>query len=466
MKNKDYPFNGEHLNNIKVGFEEKTGVQLMRKKTGHIYRRVVAVILVAMLCVATSISVFAMDNPNVYRIMYGVSPNVAQFFKSVQKSDEDNGIKLEVVSARIRGDTAEIYITMQDLTGDRVDDTIDLFDSYSINRPFGGTGFCEQVDYDEKTKTATFLITIKEWGNHDITGDKITFTLKKFLSNKNIYDDMVIPIDTSVIKSAENVQQVYSHGGGGDDYPVDSSDNITSLIPSEPMQDFPIDGIELTGVGYIDGKLHIQAKLGDITNTDNHGFFYLKDSDGNTVTCDYNFYFTNGKENTDQRIDYCEFIFNIPQEDIKNYSVYGSFVTADTLVEGNWSVTFPIDQEFKYTYFINYEGLPIPENSVFIRSYAPIEDNDSIYQYLKKEDWWETYQRDANSDITWEEFKQCEIRLVEYKPGNMPFGYVDNAGMEVEVYGGMLYSISRTYIGEYEVFEAQLEKDYFEKYPN
>jgi len=344
MRNKDYTFNREHLNNIKDGFEEKTGVQLVQKKTAYIYRRVVAVILVAMLCVATSIPVFAMDNPNVYWQVYRISPSVAQFFKSVQKSDEDNGIKLEVVSARIRGDTAEIYITMQDLTGNRVDDTIDLFDSYSINRPFGGTGFCEQVDYDKKTKTATFLITIKEWGNHDISGDKITFTLKRFLSNKNIYDDIVIPIDTSVIKAAENVQQVYSHGGGGDDYPMDSSDNITSLIPSEPMQDFPVEGIEVTGAGYIDDKLHIQSKLGNTLNTDNHGFFYLKDSDGNMVVCDYNFYFTNGKENTEQRIDYCEFIFNIPQEDIKNYLVYGSFVTSDTLVEGNWSVTFPIEE--------------------------------------------------------------------------------------------------------------------------
>ena len=85
---------------------------------------------------------------------------------------------------------------------------------------------------------------------------------------------------------------------------------------------------------------------------------------------------------------------------------------------------------------------------------------------MKKEDWWEAYQQDAHSAITWEEFKQCEIRLVEYEPGNMPSGYVDNAGLEVEIYGEMLYSISRTYIGEYEVFEAQLEKGYFEKYPN
>ena len=74
-------------------------------------------------------------------------------FLPVQKSDTNNGIKMEVVSADIRGDTARIYITMQDLIGDRVDETIDLYDSYDIRLPFDGTGFCGKVGYDPNTRT-------------------------------------------------------------------------------------------------------------------------------------------------------------------------------------------------------------------------------------------------------------------------------------------------------------------------
>lgn len=59
---------------------------------------------------------------------------------------------MEVVSADIRGDTARIYITMQDLIGDRVDETIDLYDSYDIRLPFDGTGFCGKVGYDPNTR--------------------------------------------------------------------------------------------------------------------------------------------------------------------------------------------------------------------------------------------------------------------------------------------------------------------------
>lgn len=125
---------------------------------------------------------------------------------------------MEVVSAYIHGNVAEIYITMQDLTGDRIDDTIDLYDSYSINSPFDSSASCERVGYDEKTKTATFLISITECGNQKIAGDKITFSVKEFLSHKKNYSDIKIPLDLSLVTTAKDKQKVYTAGGGGKDY--------------------------------------------------------------------------------------------------------------------------------------------------------------------------------------------------------------------------------------------------------
>ena len=79
-------------------------------------------------------------------------------------SCEDDGIKMEVISAYINADKADIYISMQDMTDERIDETTDLFDSYSINRPFSSSATCERMSYDEETKTATFLISITQWG--------------------------------------------------------------------------------------------------------------------------------------------------------------------------------------------------------------------------------------------------------------------------------------------------------------
>ncbi len=51
-----------------------------------------------------------------YEILYAVSPKIAQEFKPVRMSSEDNGIKMEV----------------------------------SINRPFSSSATCEMISYDEE----------------------------------------------------------------------------------------------------------------------------------------------------------------------------------------------------------------------------------------------------------------------------------------------------------------------------
>ena len=89
----------------------------------------------------------------------------------------------------------ELYVTMQDLAGDRIDETIDLFDSCDILRPYDSSATCALVDYEEATRTATFLVTITEWGNHKIEGSKITFTVREFLSHKQFYEGVEIDVD-------------------------------------------------------------------------------------------------------------------------------------------------------------------------------------------------------------------------------------------------------------------------------
>ena len=298
------------------------------------------------LCLSLSIPVLAATVEPIYRLMYMVSPTIAQFFMPVQKSDENNGIKMEVVSAYIHDNVAEIYITMQDLTEQRIDETTDLFDSYSINRSFDSSAHCERIGYDESTKTATFLITIEEWGNKDILGDKVTFTVRQFLSHKKTYDDIEIPIPLSSVDVGQKTQKVSNiTGGGGIKYNeyIDSEDNIIALVPASPMGQFTIEGIDLTGIGYIDGKLHIQTAVKDNLDKDNHGFFYLKDSNGKKIDCIYTFSFVNQYEQPG-RIDYSNYVFDIPQSEISNYTLHGYFVTSGMITKGNWKVTFPLER--------------------------------------------------------------------------------------------------------------------------
>lgn len=305
-----------------------------------------AVALVSIcICLLLAMPALAANVEPIHRLMYMVSPQAAQFFIPVQKSDEDNGIKMDVISAYIHDNIAEVYITMQDLTEkNRVDATTDLFDSYSINRPFDSAAHCERVGYDAGTKTATFLITIEEWGNKNIVGNKVTFSVREFLSHKEYYKDISVPIALSSVAVAKSTQMVSSNGGGGLDYKkfVSGDKKTVALTPSAPMSEFSVDGISLTGIGYIDGKLHIQTAVKEPADNDNHGFFYLKDGNGNKVNSNYSFSFSNQYEQPG-RIDYCNHVFDIPQDEVGGYTLYGDFVTSGMKVEGGWRVTFPLE---------------------------------------------------------------------------------------------------------------------------
>ncbi|MEL7657981.1 MAG: hypothetical protein AAGU75_18970, partial [Bacillota bacterium] len=43
------------------------------------------------------------------------------------------------------------------------------------------------------------------------------------------------------------------------------------------------------------------------------------------------------------RIDYGNYVFDLPQDEIGGYTLYGDFVTSGLKVEGRWRVTFPLE---------------------------------------------------------------------------------------------------------------------------
>ena len=340
----------EHLNNqvnpdqdlIEITIEDTQRYEKKYRVILLALRKPIIALASFCLCIFLVMPVLAGTVNPIYQLMYLVSPATAQFFMPVEKSDEDNGIKMEVVSAYIHENIAEIYITMEDLKENRIDGTIDLYDSYSIHRPVDSIAHCSRVGYDSETKKATFLITVEEWGNKNINGDKITFSVREFLSHKKKYEDIPILIDLSEIPIAEFTQKISTRGGG---YiaPGDTSAFVDALIPSTPMSEFTVEGIELTGIGYIDGMLHFQTSVKDRLNNDNHGHFYLKDKAGNKIISNDSFDFVE-YDDQENRIDYHNDVFDIPKDEISNYTLSGYFVISGMKTEGNWRVTFPLEK--------------------------------------------------------------------------------------------------------------------------
>ena len=301
-----------------------------------------------LLCFTLSISALASAVDPVYQIFYSISPTLAQALKPVKLSCEDRGIKMEVISAAIYENEAVIYISLQDLTDHRIDETTDLFDSYRINRPFASAASCSFVSFDEETETAFFMIYISQMNNEKIKGDKITFAFSKFLSQKSKFDEELSELDLSKVTTAEETQKPESIRGGGGMMDVDYG--TACLVPVVGGILSPVDGVTVTNAGFIDNKLHIQIYFEDILTYDNHGYIDLRDEAGSSAE-NYSISFWD-----DERVgSYDEIVYDISPEEIEHYRAYGYFVTCKNRTKGNWQVTFPLeDAEYTSNFSCNY----------------------------------------------------------------------------------------------------------------
>ena len=301
----------------------------------------------ACLCLISSLSVpvIAASMPAFYDMLYAVSPAAAQFFKPVQLSCEDNGIRMEVSAAYIHENIAEIYISIQDLEGTKFDETIDLFDSYQINTPFDCSSHCILSGYDPDPHTAEFLITIEQWDDRDITGDKLTFSLREILSNKKTYEGIIDEVNLSDIRLDNTTQKVDPRGISGSEfvekYEGSAKQDLPTVLKPSGTICSPVDGVSLTGIGYVDKYLHIQVYYKDILKTDNHGMIALINKEtGETISADGSVsFFDDAGESS-----YEDYIFTeISAETLGGYDLYGEFITSSGSIEGNWSVTFPLE---------------------------------------------------------------------------------------------------------------------------
>lgn len=297
-----------------------------------------------LVCLALAVPAFAMPalaaDPDGYALLYSISPAAAQFFKPVNRSDEDNGIRLTVDSVYLHSDTVEIYVSLQDLTGDRLDETTDLFDSYRINRGFDCSATCSLAGYDAQTRTARFLISITSFDGQDIEGDKLTFSLNRLLTGKTETEGAVTGLDLAAVQAEPATQQVTRRGGSGIAAEAGGStaETRTALVPTGTLA-APAPGVAITAVGYVDGLLHIQVLYENILETDNHGQLWL-DNGVEKLEClgSLSFFAENGSDS------YEDYYFDVTPAQLADCTLYGSFVTADTLIEGNWEITFPLTE--------------------------------------------------------------------------------------------------------------------------
>jgi hypothetical protein len=297
------------------------------------------VLLVASLLLVFSAGVAAARIPSFNNLVAQLSPEIALLLQPVEISSENNGIKMEIVAAMNDNEMAVIYVTLQDITGNRIDETLDLYD-YSIS----GTHMfnSQMVDYDETKKTAT--LRIQGNGGEHLNNDKVNFRVKSFLSDKHT-NKFEVKANNSEIrnKTPQTVpldMKNISGGSGKLFQKLEDQGTVQVLKPDEMEMTFPeIKFMHISNIGIIDHYLHIQTKWHK-DNIDDHGYFYFVDDLGNEIHPSSINFGTNETGQTKYGNEYTEYIFEKDRVDIEEQELLGHFVSNGKYTTGNWNTTF------------------------------------------------------------------------------------------------------------------------------
>lgn len=307
-----------------------------------VFRRCAAIVLAVMICFIGTATALAATVPTVNDWLYSINKDLAEWLYPVNQSVEDNGIKVDVLYAANDNHTAMVYFSIQDVNGDRVDETIDIY-NYSLQGPLAF--YCRMISYEEETNTAFFQMTAA--GGSDMIGKMTMFCIDSFLSKKTVYDwyDTQINLADIVKENASYVPISIYHciGGSG------SGDGLNVLTPDVMNISLGdnIDFVTISNIGFVDDKLHIQTKWSE--SVDNHGVLDLTEKNSNMPEdelsrLNYESYYFHTEVVTptgDFRTKHIEYIYDINSiENLSDYSLWAMFMEDGEYTQGKWEVNF------------------------------------------------------------------------------------------------------------------------------
>lgn len=302
--------------------------------------RAAAAAAAVFLFLGVSMPVLAAWAPEIYGVVFETAPEMAGFFTPVKKSCIDEGIRMEVESACVEGDTAQVYISVQDLEQRRLDETADLLDSYYIFSPYGGGGGCSLVSFDEETGKVIFQIQMRQWENRPFVKEKMVFGVRQILSGRQSWNGE-IPMDIGISSEESEWIRAYSSGGNTGKLKEENG-RIKALKPSGQALFSLAEDAEITAMGWVDGLFHVQVRLYDRLEKDPHGYFYLINEDGEKISDAGSVYFYEKEEERGKK-EYVEHVFDVTPKELEKCRLYGNFTGGGTVIEGDWQVTFAVE---------------------------------------------------------------------------------------------------------------------------
>ena len=238
---------------------------------------------------ATALAAATIEPVNAW--LYRIWPEAALKLMPVNLTSDDHGIRMEVISAYARDSEVYVCFSMEDLEGDRINDLTLVF---------------PEAKNGDMTKNID-----KQYGNYDRDHGKYLFGTEYAFPASADHD--VLTVSVNMVETGEHhladLSQFFRESGDNiKTMPVPKKTTILGpyrdtglpetirVIDSSAGPEIPLcDSVYLSGIGMIDGQLHIQIhyddcrcqridhEIGYSTYDPYHAWIIVKDDGGNLL---------------------------------------------------------------------------------------------------------------------------------------------------------------------------------------
>lgn len=318
----------------------------LRVHRRSIARRALSVAAVFAVALVLSAGVLA-TSPGLAQQLAVLGRQTLSFLQPVNQVSEADGIRMEVLASMRSEDTAVVYLTLRDTTGQgRIQENTQLWNYHLEGASFA---HAEQVDYDPETGSAMFRLT-----GEDVTSDKVTVRVEAFSSGIEYYP----PTSTgwSVAELAELQPTpalsypTLDHGwgmlNGPGDQKLEQQVESSSLPVLKQQFSYPVEGLDwltVQAVGVVDNALHIQLRQDEDLGRFCSVNLSLANADGEE----------SGQAVLDVALDEPEagfssgtreYVLPLPQDaDPADWELYASGVNCTVASNAGWQVTFELE---------------------------------------------------------------------------------------------------------------------------
>lgn len=326
-----------------------------RKKARVIrLRRTLALAAVFCFAFVFSINVVATGTPPGQGLFSFLGDQFSSFLQPINHTCTDNGIQTDIIAAINDNDLVDIYVSVKDLNGSRVNENTMLGDVKLSGLDIDP--WVERVRYDSTSKSATFRIQGACGQNLD--GKKLSLSIGSILLNEKEFTDFNTGITVSDIQNAYPDPSLRSVSSPSIKITGDTSDAGVRLFeenlvlneaPSNKFDSrlFPWGSLTAAGVTE-DGALRLQCKLSEIGQYAQIYDVFLMDSEQNKDLELLHGSIDFGVSQTTDQYANSEYLIPLPENlDTETASVAYSGVVYEDIIYGKWATTFRLESVSK-----------------------------------------------------------------------------------------------------------------------